>query len=161
MANLSAREQLYHVGETPEQLYHIGETCEQLYHVGETPGCGLGGAQNPGSTSRLQLGGWQPTIWIRQTEKWQPAIWIRRTDSEKRNTPRLYFCLLWWPKWRHMMPLDNRAINKAKDIEDTEDTVLQWWRTQGGCTFMAANVALDIVRWRTFTAAPVAPHVPT
>ena len=42
---------------------------EQLYHIGETPGCGLGGAQNPGSTSRLQLGGgWQPAImWIRQT----------------------------------------------------------------------------------------------
>ena len=138
MANLSAREQLYHVGETPEQLYHVGETCEQLYHVGETPGCGLGGAQNPGSTSRLQLGGWQPTIWI------------RRTDSEKRNTPRLYFCLLWWPKWRHMMPLDNRAINKAGDIGDK-------YRSS---TFMVANVALDIARWGTFTAAPVAQHVP-
>ena len=141
MANLSAR----------EQLYHVGETLEQLYHVGETPGCGLGGAQNPGSTSRLQLGGWQPVIWIRQTEKWQPAIWIRRTDSEKRNTPRLYFCLLWWPKWRHMMPLNNRAINKAGDIGDK-------YRSS---TFMVANVALDIARWGTFTAAPVAPHVPT
>ena len=65
----------------------------------------------------------------------------------------LYLGLCWWAKWLPMMPLDNRAINKAQDIEDKY--------RKGRCTFMVANVALDIARWRTFTAAPVAPHVPT
>ena len=50
-----------------------------------------------------------------------------------------------------MMPLNNRAINKAGDMEGDK------YRS---CTFMVANVALDIARWGTFTAAPVAQHVP-
>ena len=70
----------------------------------------------------------------------QLTIWMFGTASEKRNSAQLlYFCLRWWPKWRHMMPLDNRAINKAGDKEDLK-------YRNGSFTFMLANVALHIVR---------------
>ena len=41
------------------------------------------------------------------------AIWMWNRFREKE------ILLCWWPKWRHMMPLDNGAINKGEDIEDT------------------------------------------
>ena len=66
-------------------------------------------------------------------------MWTRENKDVEQIQRKeiLLFCLCWWPKWRHMMPVDNRAINKARDIEDAIAMVAHihkaaaahsWWR---------------------------------
>ena len=78
-----------------------GHHCGQSACVNNSANRGETFTKNPGSTGRFQLA-------VDDTDV--ERFWVEESFELARA---LYLGLCWWAKWLPMMPLDNRAINKA------------------------------------------------